>query len=44
MRVERCCEGDAVAVQWSEEEICVALEAAIDAAIVKILAQRNVQF
>lgn len=35
---------DAVALQSSDEEISVALDAAIDAAIIKILAQRKVQF
>ena len=42
--VEIISEEDAVALQSSDEEISVALDAAIDAAIVKILAQRNVQF
>ena len=42
--VEVISDEDAVALQSSDEEISAALDSAIDAAIVKILSQRKVQF
>lgn len=41
--VEVISDEDAVALQSSDEEISAALDAAIDAAIIKILKQRNIQ-
>lgn len=42
--VEIVSDEDAAALQSSDEEISAALDAAIDAAIIKILGQRNIQY